>query len=157
MPVSRRASIERAGEFNHLFHRSPITSAAKRIVRILLERNVQDRAEVEVKSEQTQQFSSDPTMFPNEGRITFFSELPGVWRLVSDEFEARDPATLLVDGDDRLDPRQISQVLDKLSKLRRGVNVTPKENITSGLHLAENAGSLRIHLQSRHTNEQKLT
>src|SRR5208283_4675146 len=57
-------------------------------------------------------------MFPNEGRNTFFSELLSVWRLVSDEFEARDPATFLVDGYDRLDPRQISQVLDKLPKLR---------------------------------------
>jgi hypothetical protein len=96
-------------------------------------------------------------MFPSERRNTFFSDLPGVWRLVSDEFEARDPATLLVDRNDRLDPRQISQVIDKLPKLRRRANVTPKENIPPRLHPAENAGGLNIHLLSGHTNEQKLT
>jgi hypothetical protein len=85
-------------------------------------------------------------MFPNESGNTFFSELLSVWRLVSDEFEARDPATFLVDGNDRLDPRQISQVLDKLPKLRSRANVTPKENIPSRLYLAENASGLRIHL-----------
>ena len=96
-------------------------------------------------------------MLSNEVRNTFFSELLRIGRLVSNEFETRDPATLLVDGDEWFNPRQISQVLDKLPKLQRRTTVASEKNLSSGLYLPENAGSLKIQLRSGQTNEQKLT
>src|SRR5215469_7382598 len=96
-------------------------------------------------------------MFANERRIPFFPELLCVWRLVPDQLEARNPATLLVDGDYRLNLRQISQILDQLPKLLHGANVAPEKNITTRLHLAEDAGRFGVYLKSGYPNQKKLT
>src|SRR5438046_9969141 len=53
---------ERAGIACHLLDRLSVTTAAQRIVRVVVERNVEGRTKIEIESENAQSTSSDVPM-----------------------------------------------------------------------------------------------
>jgi hypothetical protein len=96
-------------------------------------------------------------MFTDQSWISLFSELLRVGRFVADQFEPRDPASFLVNGNDRLDLRQIAKIIYQPTKLPRRLDVPSEENIPSGLDSPEEEGRFGIKLDSGHTNKQELT
>src|ERR1700722_4194465 len=86
-PGFQQGLVECAGEIDDLLHRTPITSTTKGVIGLVIKRNIQDRAEIQVEPEKTEQFSCQPSMFPNQTGIAFFSELLCVGRFVADQFE----------------------------------------------------------------------
>src|SRR6266403_1266904 len=99
--ISHRV-VERAGIAYHLLDRLSVTPAAQRIVRVVVERNVEDRTKIEIESENAQQTSGDVPMPADKVDIVLVAQLLRVGRLASDQSQARDAATLLVDRDNRL-------------------------------------------------------
>src|SRR6266403_2012873 len=101
-PLFSHRVIERAGVARYLLNCFAVTPAAQRIVRIVVERNVEDRTKIEIESENAQQTSRDVPMPADKIDIVLVAQLLRVGRLVPDQSKARDAATLLVDRDDRL-------------------------------------------------------
>jgi hypothetical protein len=96
-------------------------------------------------------------MLRDQSRVTLYSELLRVGGFVPDQPETRDSSSFLIDRNDRLDAREIAQVVYEFSKLEWGLNVSPEENVTARLDPFEKLGGLRIEFEPGHTDKQKLT
>src|SRR5204863_9912269 len=108
-PLLSHRVVERAGIACHLLDRLSVTTAAQRIVRAVVERNVEDRTKIQIESENAQQTSSDVPMPADKIDIVLVPQLLRVRRFASDQSQARYAPTLLIDGDDRLRFAQIAQ------------------------------------------------
>src|SRR5438552_549386 len=95
--------IECAGVADDLLNRFSITTATQRIVCVVIERNVEHRAQIEVESEESQQSTGDVAVPPNEIDIVLVAQLLGIGRLVADQTQARDATAFLADADNGLD------------------------------------------------------
>jgi len=152
-----QALVEGAGQPNDLFDGLSVTAAAQGIVRVVIEGNVEDGTEIEIKAEQPQNSPRDFAMPPNECNVTAIPKLLRVRRFVSDQPQPRNPAALLIDRDDRLDLTEISQVIDQFPQLGRALNIATEENEPAGLNPAKQRRRFRIQLVARNTSENQLT
>src|ERR1044072_2094859 len=75
--------IERARQPLDLFDIFAIAAAAQRVVRLVIEGNVEHRAKIEVESEETQKAACDISVPPDESNVVPVPQLLGVWRLVA--------------------------------------------------------------------------
>src|SRR5436305_3471124 len=136
--------IERTGITDNLVDRFPITSPAQRIVRVIVKRNVEHGAKIEIEPENAQQTSGDIAVTANEIDVVLVAQLLGVRWLGADQTQARHASAFLVDGDDRLGFAQIAQIVDQLSQLRRALNVAPKKNESARLHAPKHFRARRV-------------
>src|SRR6266446_1727803 len=83
-PLFAHRVVERAGIAHHLLDGFTVTSAAQRIIRVIFERNVEHRAQIEIESENTQQTSGDIAVAPDKIDIVLVAQLLRVWRFASD-------------------------------------------------------------------------
>ena len=105
----------------------PVAAPAQRIVRLIIERNIEHRAEIEIEAENAQQPAGDRAVAPDQLEIVLVAELLRVRRLVADQLQPRNAPAFLVDGDDRLDLAQIAQIIDQLPKLRGRPDIAAEE------------------------------
>src|SRR2546423_1076274 len=136
-PLAAQAVIKGACETNHLLDALPIATSAEGIVRIVIERNVEHRAEVEVEPEKTKQPAGDLAMLPDKGNVVAIAELLRIRRLVPDQPQPGNATALLVDRDDRFDFADIAQIVDQFPKLRRALNVAPEKDEAARLDAAK--------------------
>ena len=68
-PLLAKRVVKRAGQPNDLFDVLAITTPAQRIIRVIIEGNVQHRTEIEIEPEDAQELSSDFPVPPNECNI----------------------------------------------------------------------------------------
>ena len=134
--------VERAGEPHHLLDVRAVAAAAQRIVRFVVEGNVEHRAEIEIEAEEPQQASGDLAVAPNECDVVLLAQLLRVRRLVADQPQPRNAAAFLVDRDDRLDVAEIAQIVDQLPQLRRARDVAAEKDEAAGLDAPEQRGRL---------------
>src|SRR5260370_3867401 len=120
--------VKRAGVAHDLLHRFSITPSAKRIVGIIVERNVKDRTKIEIESENAQQTRGDVTVTTDKADIVLVAQLLRIRWFAADQSQTRNAAAFLIDGDNWFDPAQIAEIADKLSQLRCGLNVAPEKN-----------------------------
>src|SRR5581483_512845 len=129
--------IEGAGIAHHLVDIFSVTTAAQRIVGVIVERNVEHRTEIEIESEQTQQTSGDIAVAFDKIDISFFAELLRIWRLVADQSQTRHAPAFLIDRDDRLDLAQVAQIVDEFPQLRSALDISTEQNERARLHFAK--------------------
>lgn len=156
---TRRAqgSIERFGIFDNLRSSAAVAATSKGVVRFIVEGNVKHRAEIEIEAEQPQQSSSSVTMPTNEPCITPVAELAGVWRLVAEDLQARNPTAFLVNGDDGFGDTQIPKIVNQFAKLRRRLDISPEQDVSTRLELSKASGSCGVEFSTGNAYEQELT
>src|SRR2546421_10980535 len=110
-PLAAHAVIERARKAGHLLDVLPIATSAEGIVRIVIEGNVEHRAEIEVEPEKAEKPAGDLAMLPDKGNVVAIAELLRIRRLVPDQPQPRNAAAFLVDRDDRFDSAHIAQIV----------------------------------------------
>ena len=139
-----------------LRHIPAVAAPAQRVVSLVVVGDVEHRAEIEVEPEHPQQAASDVAVLPDQIQVIAIPQLLGVWRLVADELQPRDPPAFLVDCDDRLDVGNVAQIIDQLPQLRRFPDVSAEKNIPAGLDFLEKACRFGIEFRSRHADEDEL-
>jgi hypothetical protein len=92
----------------------------------------------------------------DQAQIAFLAKLLGIRGLGANEAEARHAAALLVDGDERLDVREVAKVVDELAQLFGGVDITAEENKSPRLEFFEAIGGFDVQFRSGHAREEKL-
>src|SRR5439155_24929090 len=118
-PLLAHRVVERAGIAHHLLDRFAVTTAAERIVGVIVERNVEDRAKIEIKSENAQQTSGDVTMPSDKIDIVLVAQLLRVRRLAADQSQARNAPAFLIDGNVRFRFAEVAQMVVQLAQWPR--------------------------------------
>jgi nicotinate-nucleotide adenylyltransferase len=149
--------IESGGFFDDLGDIASIATPTQGIVGFVVKGNVEHRAEIEIEPEDAKDATGDVPVAANEGEIPAVAELLGIGRLITDEFEARDAAAFLVDRNDRFDIAETSEVVDELAELMRGLDVSAKENKSSGLDVSKEIGACGIEFGAGDADEDELT
>src|SRR3978361_2312754 len=148
--------VERTGEMDHLIDGFAVAAAAERIVRLVVEGDIEHGTEIEIKTEKPKQPPGDLAVSPNECNLALVAELLRVRRFVTNQAQTGDPPPFLIDRDERLDLTQVSQVIDQLPQLRRAGDVAAEKNEAARLHAPIERGCFRIELSARHAGEKKL-
>ena len=102
-PLFSHHVVECAGVACHLLDRCAVTSAAQRIVRVIVERNVEHRTKIEIESENSKQATCDVAMLADKINILLVTQLLRVRWLGSDQSQTRHATAFLIDRNDRLD------------------------------------------------------
>ena len=147
-PLRAQRVVEGARVPHDLLDRLAVATAAQRIVGLVVERNVEHRAEVEIESEDAKQPSGDVAMLPNEREVALVAQVVRIRRFVADQLQPRDASTLLVDRDDRLDLADRAQVVDEPAQLRRALDISPEEDESTRLNSPKQIGGFMIEFGS---------
>ena len=91
-------------------------------------------------------------MAANKRPVAFVAQLLRIRRFLADQPQARNASTFLIDGDDRLDLRDITQIVDQLSQLFGLLDVASEKDKPARLHAAEHGSGVRIEFRPRHTD-----
>jgi hypothetical protein len=121
-----------------------VTPATQRVVGIVIKGNIQDGTQIEVESEDPEQFARDSAVPGNEFGITPVPKRIGVGRFVSNQTQPGNTSPLLINRDDGFDPAQIAQVIDQFPKLVWGLDVSTEENVSARLDPTKDGGGLFI-------------
>src|SRR5438045_8900023 len=81
-PLLAKRVVKRAGQPNDLFDVLAITTPAQRIVRVLIEGNIEHGTQIELEPESEKELSGDFAMPPNECNLVLIAQLLGIRRLV---------------------------------------------------------------------------
>src|SRR5262245_6736754 len=103
-PGRPQRGVKMLGVRDDLCRRASVTAPAQGIVGFVIEGDVQHRAEIEIEAEKLEQPSRDVAMPADESRITLIAKLTSVGRFIANKFQSRNPAALLIDGNDGFDP-----------------------------------------------------
>jgi hypothetical protein len=141
---------------DHLRRIISVASAPQRIVRVVVERDIEDRTKIEIETEHAQETSRDVAMPPDQREVTAVAELVRVRRLVTDKLQSRNTAAFLVDGDDRLDLTDFPKVIDQLPQLSGRLDVAAKQNEGAGLNAFERRSRFRIEFETGNAGHEKL-
>ena len=148
--------IERARIADDLRHIVAVAAPAQGVVRLVVEGNVQHRAEIEIEPEDAQQPPGGAPVPADQFHVAPVAELVRVRRLTPQQPQPRYAPALLVDGDDRLDLREIAQVVDELPQLRGRLDIPPEEDERTGLYPAEGRGGGGIEHRARDAGHEEL-
>src|SRR5436305_13893866 len=88
-PLSSQRAIERTSVANDLFDCFPVTPAAQGIVCVVIERNVQDGAQVYIETEEAEQSPRDVSMKQHEIYDTLIAELMRIRRFIASQSNTR--------------------------------------------------------------------
>jgi hypothetical protein len=88
--------------------------------------------------------------------IPFIAQRLCIGRFFTDEAQTGDAATFLINGDERLDVREITQVIDELPQLLWGFDVTTEKDVTAGLEFLETGGGFGVEGRTGDAGEEQL-
>ena len=138
-------AVKDAGHLNDLIRSGAVAAPAKGVISLVVKGDVEHRTEIEIESEKPQKLPCECAMPRDQDRISLLAKLPGIGRFVAQELESRDPPSLLVDGDDRLDGAELPKLISEPAQLPWSFDVPAKENESPWLDSADEIGVLRIH------------
>ncbi len=156
-PLLAHRVVECSRIANDLFDRLSVATTTQRVVRIVVEGNIENRTKIEIETKSAQQAPRDLAVPADKIDIVLVAQLLGVWRLVADQTQPRDAPTFLVDGDDRLDLAQLAQIIDQSAQLHRALDVAPEKNEAARLYALKQLCRLRIEHFAGHAGEDQLT
>jgi hypothetical protein len=149
--------VEEARVLNDLGGCVSVTTSAERVISFVIERNIEDGAEVEVEPKDAQQFAGDGAVALDEFGGVSVTKLVCVRRFVTDEFEARDASAFLIDSDDGRYVREVFQIVDEFPQLGGRFDVSSEKDESSGLNAPEGGGCFGVEGGSGHAGEEELT
>lgn len=141
---------------NDLGDGTPIAAAFQGIISFVIKGDIEDGAEIEIEAKEPEKPACDIAMPPDQVEIVTVTELLRIGRLVPDELETGDAATLLINGDDGFHITKVAQVVDQLAELRGRLDIASKENESAGLEVAIKTGSRGIEFIAGNADEQQL-
>src|ERR1043166_8979071 len=156
-PLLAHRVIECAGQSYHLLDSLAVATAPERIIRLVVERNVEHRTEIKIEPEDAQKLAGDFPVAPDQCNIVPVAQLLGIRRLVPNQPQARDAPSLLIDRNDRLDLTQIAQIVDQLPELPRALNVAAKKNKSARLDATKQTRRFRIQFEPWNSGKDQLT
>src|SRR5215469_10117425 len=133
-PLPSHCFVEGSGISPNLIDGFAVASAPQRMLSVIIKRNVEHRTKIEIETEKAQQTPRDIAVAPDEIDVVLVAQLLCVRRFISDQAQSRDASAFLIDRDDWLDVAQVAQIIDKLSQLRRALEVASKQNVCPRLH-----------------------
>lgn len=148
--------IKRSGEVDDLRDVLAVTAAPKRIIRVVVERDVENGTEVEIEPEYAEDLRGDLAVELNERAVALVAKLLRVRGFAADEFESGNSAAFLIDRDDRFDFRQVAQIVDEFAELSRAMDVPTEENKGAGLNAAEGRGGFGIEFGAGNADHDEL-
>ena len=153
-PALQERVVECTGEPNDLVYCRSVAPAAKRIICLIIEGDIQHGTQIEIEPEQPEQLAGQRPMESDEWFLVFLPELLSAGRLIANQPESRNPASFLINRNDRLSPGKIAQVINKLSQLRWRLDVAAEKNVATGLHLPKNPGRFRVKIEPGNTDQE---
>src|SRR5438552_1855188 len=126
--------IKRFGVFDYFLRGLPVTTTTQRIVRIVVEGNVEHGTEIEIESERAKEAAGNIAVAANQLEVPLVVQLLRIGRLVPDQTQPRHAAALLINGNNWLDFADITEVIDQLPQLDRRLDVSPEQDESAGLH-----------------------
>src|SRR5260370_35716993 len=96
-PLLSHRVVEGSGITHDLLNCFAVTAAAQRIVRAVVERNVEDRTKIQIESENAQQTSGNVAVPADKIDIVLVAQLLRGRRFASEQSHARSAATRQVD------------------------------------------------------------
>lgn len=154
--LGAHGTVEDAGVVDDLLSVFAPATAFEGIVGSVVVGDVEDGAEVEIKAEVAEQLAGEFAVLFDELRVTFIPKGLGIGGLLADETEAGDATTFLVDSDERLNVREIAQVVDKFAELLWGDDVSSKEDEATGLEFFETGGGVGVEFGAGDAGEEEL-
>src|SRR5581483_3462919 len=95
---------------HHLLDRFAVTTSAQRIVRVIIKRNVQDRAEIQIESKNPKQPARNIAVPPDQLEIVPVSQLLRVWRFATNQSQAGNTSAFLINRDDGFHCAEITEI-----------------------------------------------
>src|SRR4030095_11542114 len=89
-PLPSHCFVKRTGISHNLLDSFSVAPAAQRILGVVIERNVEHRAKIEIESKKTQQTSGDVAVTPDQIDVVLLAQLLRIRRFVSDQAQSRD-------------------------------------------------------------------
>jgi hypothetical protein len=145
---------ERLGVARDLPGASSPGAPAQRVLGLVVEGNIEDGAQVEIETEQPQQLPRRPAVTLDEFGIAHVAQLNRVRRLLAEFLEPGDPASLLVDRDDRLDRTQVPEAVDQVAQLPRFLYIAGEQDKAAGIDVLDDAPGLGVERRARHAEDQ---
>ena len=149
--------VKSACQPNDFVDRSSVAATAERVIRFVVEGNIENRTKIEIETKKSKQPAGESAMLPNESNIALLPKLLRIGRFFADKAQTRDSAAFLVDRNDRLDRAQVAQVVDQFSQLRRAFDVATEKDVAARLHFAEEGGGGGIKFFPGNSGEDQLT
>ena len=116
----------------------PTALAQRAIALVTAQRKIQHRGEVHVDAEQAEDLRDNPAVHANEPGIPGGGKPRGRGSVHPEPGQARNPAALLVDRDDRLFGAQAAQRVGEPPELPRVPDVAGKQDEPAGLEVLDN-------------------
>ncbi len=86
--AAAQGAVELSGQGDDLVRGFAVTTSPQRVVRLVVEGNVQHRAEVEIEAEESQEFRGQFTVTTDQLRVPAVAQLLRVGRFLADEPQA---------------------------------------------------------------------
>src|SRR5213594_4359992 len=96
-PLFAHSVIKRTGIAHNLFNSFSVAAATQRVFGAIVERNVEHRTKIQIKSEKAQQTSGDISVAPDQIEVILLAELLRVRWFVTDQAQSRDAPAFLID------------------------------------------------------------
>jgi hypothetical protein len=152
-----QGAVEDTRHLNDLICGSAVAATAQGIIRLIVKGNVEYWAEVEIESEESQQFSGEFTMSGDEREIPPVTKLAGIRRLIAEKLQSGNAPPFLINRDDRLNLADCTELIGKVAKLGGGLDISSKKNESSGLYSSDEICIVIVNFDSRDAEEQELT
>ena len=149
-------AIEHACIGHHFLRITAITTALEGVVCGVVIRDVEHRAEIEIETEEAQKLTREFAMGLDELGVPFIAQRLCIGRFFTDEAQTGNAATLLINGDEWLDVREIAQVIDELPQLLWGFDVTTEKDVSAGLEFLETGGGFGVEGRTGNAGEEQL-
>jgi hypothetical protein len=145
------------GELSDLFGGFAEGPVFQRVVSFVVKGDIENGAEIEIESKESEEFAGEFTMALKEGFVTLVSELFDARGFGADLLQTGDTTPFLIDRDDRFELAKRAEVVDEISKLLGGFDIASEENKSSGLDFTNEGAGRLVDGCARDTDHQKFT
>ena len=101
--------------------------------------------------------AGESAMLLNQRRIAFVAQCLCVWRFFTDESESRNATTFLINRDEWLDVRDVTQIVDEFAELLWCLNVAAEQDEAARLKFFQSSGGFRGEFESWNPHKEELT
>lgn len=149
-------AIEHPRIRHHFLRITSVAAALERIVGRVVIGDVEHGAEIQIETEEPENLSREFAVRFDELGVSFVTKGLRIRRLFTDEAQAGNTPPFLVNGDEGLDLRDVSEVIDQLSQLLGRLDIPTKKNVAAGLQFFQASGCFRVEFETGDAGEEQL-